>query len=506
MNGWTLDRPEALLLLPLLLVFAWLARRGPRAEVHATGALAIWKRAVPESAPERQRARRNLPPAAWAALLALACAWLALAGPRFESARPGAGPWTLVVDRSASMFLAPPDAGTGARRAAPDSATRYGRAIDAALVLCERAGVEPAARRWRTLAFDGVHESTGARPPEEWASARWRAGVAVPWERYDSPRHVWVTDGAPRASDGTRLAPLVAGLVQCGASAIPGPVGDGPERLVHWDGSKLLDAPAPRRHVELDPALGEPLADFTRAWASARGFDVADPTPRRDGDRARVALRVARAGADSAGEPREGRLRWESAAHGKPPRLGPLAARAYPSLDREGLVVFARLEPFADAPASGKAPGALPAIQLAPGEIEFALDRLDVAGADPAVFAVAFGELFDAAVSPRPEVVPFEERTASGPAESRAPAGGSSTAPRSAPLPAVLAGLAAALAAVAWWLSAGTRTRFAAPGPAHGAAQGPAPGASPGATPAATGTRIPSGAVRSGAASGSGVD
>src|SRR5262245_50147021 len=98
--GW--ERPAflAALALPLGLLALLIAAR--RAEPIATGTLALWRASA--AGARGARPRIQVPPWAVAALAALACGALALAGPRFGGERGRL--WTVAVDRSPSLGLA----------------------------------------------------------------------------------------------------------------------------------------------------------------------------------------------------------------------------------------------------------------------------------------------------------------------------------------------------------------------------------------------------------------
>jgi len=102
------------------------------------------------------------------------------------------------------------------------------------------------------------------------------------------------------------------------------------------------------------------------------------------------------------------------------------------------------------------APGGAPLVWSAPGRVEVGLSELAPAGGDPALFAVSWAELFDAALLPHPAVVPLMERADAGPPSRREPSlpppEPAAAAPLTrVPLDAWLAGLSAlaALAALA---------------------------------------------------------
>ena len=111
-----------LALLAPLLLFLFLRRpRPPRTE--ATGTLDLWRRVEGEELSTSTQTRRGLSWRSWLLCAALGLASLAIAGPRRERA-PHTERWSVIVDRSASMYLP---------RAPEESATRYELALEEAL-------------------------------------------------------------------------------------------------------------------------------------------------------------------------------------------------------------------------------------------------------------------------------------------------------------------------------------------------------------------------------------
>ncbi|HTF86971.1 MAG TPA: hypothetical protein VK843_01085, partial [Planctomycetota bacterium] len=184
MNGWFFARPEALWLLLSIPLLGWLARSSEPSLPRWTGGLHFWRRSLETEAPIGAQRQRGLPWSLVAALLAVSLTCFALADLRRGPAATVPLHWQLVLDRSPSMFLPVSDG--------VQNTPRIRRAVELALELCERSGVEPQAREWLTFAFDGEHSSRGARPPEEWLSREWGPGGETPWQSLDRPDCVWI--------------------------------------------------------------------------------------------------------------------------------------------------------------------------------------------------------------------------------------------------------------------------------------------------------------------------
>ncbi|HUR27842.1 MAG TPA: hypothetical protein VM509_06630, partial [Planctomycetota bacterium] len=368
MSGWLFAHPAALSGLLLVPLLWWRARAGAPPRVQWTAALALWRRALPVEATEGATRRSAISWSLAAALCAVTFAVLALADPQRTPSRAMAERWTLVLDRSPSMFLPVPEAA--------GDVTRLQRAVELAVTLCERFRIAPEARSWTTYAFDGAHATDGARPPAAWLTRAWGPGASTPWLALDAPGHVFVTDCAPE------LPPARAGLVHSGAAPVHGPVADQGERCLEWDGVQLQARAwtTPRPGLHLGARLPEDLALLARLWSEQRGLDLVG-----DADRACLRIEpVARSGSPE----RTGRLEgpgWSVDA--RSPQIEPEA----------GFTSFASFRA-----GDGER---FPAVQWRPGSIHVAPSLISAEQADSAVFSVSWAELFDRARLPDPEVV-----------------------------------------------------------------------------------------------------
>ena len=423
MNGWLLRHPEALLGWIAVAYLFWRLRRTAAAQTQWTGALSIWKRVplIADEAGTRARERRALPWSLRFALGALALGVLALADPIASPHSASRPAWSLVLDRSPSMFL-PVDSSAGAP-------LRIAAALERALELCERQGVAPAAREWRTCAWDGVHSANSARPPTEWLSNEWASAVTPPWSGLDSAGVLWISDCEPP------LEPLFAGLALSGAAPIPGVCADLGLDSWTFDGEQLRREPwgVGRAGVVLPENLPADVASLARLWARSRGLPVVAAS-------AAACLTISPAGAGGAGQ--AGRLARESWAS---------PASSSPSAQMEGTRSWARFESGSGPPSAG--------VSWRPGKIFLAVSSLEGAAADPAAFALDWSQLFEAACLPDPALVPLAARLRAGPARSVEPAAsvpGSRGPQRS--LAALLSGLAGALVLAA--LALGRRPLF----------------------------------------------
>ena len=253
MSAPVLDRPAGLLVLLAIPLAWWLARRFDVPRTRPTGAVALWREvATAELSAAR---RRRLPPGLAWLTLALAAGALALAGPRGGPMSVG---WTLVVDRSPSMYL-PLDPSR------PQEGTRLEAALARAAPLV--AGGE---RRWVS---PGEPTQRGVDAPAAWRSPPAQARAAPDWSSWDRPDVLWVTDAEPPVER------RHAGLAASGGAAVPGGIGGLGHRVRRWDGAQLVEIedPAGERRVVIDAALPPPVAAIARAWAEARGLE---PVPR----------------------------------------------------------------------------------------------------------------------------------------------------------------------------------------------------------------------------------
>lgn len=224
------DRPWALasLLVPFLVaLLALQARRAPRA---STGTLEVWRQLPPDAA--RAPARRTRPP--WSALLlvaALCAACLALAGPRAPLS--SAARWTVLIDRSPSMY------------ARSEGRTALERALSTLEPLLE------GPREYRSVAGEFVSAPLDRVPPEwlERPAGDWDEPA---WERLDEPGLVWVTDAPAASRKAASLA--LAGSAQ-GAT------------------SDLMDRSGVYVASELE---GTPFGELVLAWMEGRGVERAE--------------------------------------------------------------------------------------------------------------------------------------------------------------------------------------------------------------------------------------
>ncbi len=379
MNGWSFAQPLALLALLAVPILWWRARAAGRGEPQWTGALVLWRRVAQEAVPLDARERRGLPLSVFAALLAAVLGSLALAGPQHSREGAGASRWTLVLDRSPSMFL-PLQSGSNAP-------TRIERAVELAVAACEREGVAAQAREWSTWAFDGVHVARGERPPQAWLLPDWGPGGSLPWTQLDQPDHVWVSDCEPE------FTPLAAGRIHCGASAVAGVVADLGPRCLVWDGREVSeqDWSAPRAGLWIEAGVPEDLAILARLWAAERALEVVN-----ESRAACLSLTRAEFPAD------------------EPPIAGKLVAEQWSiPASVSGALAAGRSSDWAEfEDLQGRRS---PAVQWRPGEVRTCVSALSAERADPAVFALAWVALFDAARLPVPGLVGVAERAKTGP-------------------------------------------------------------------------------------------
>ncbi len=424
MNGWSFAQPLALLALLAVPLLWWRARAAGLGEPQWTAALVLWRRVAQSALPLDARDRRGLPLSVLAALLAAVFGALALADPQRSGERAGALRWTLVLDRSPSMFL-PLQIGSS-------TPTRIERAVELAVAACEREDLPVEAREWSTWAFDGVHVARGERPPQAWLLPEWGPGGSLPWTELDQPDHVWVSDCEPE------FTPLAAGRIHCGAFAVAGVVADLGPRCLVWDGREVSeqDWSLPRAGLWIEAGIPEDLTILARLWAAERALVVEDESKA-------ACLCLTRADFSADEQPIAGNLvadRWSV----------PASVRGAPAAGR-----FSDWAELVDAQGRRS-----PAVQWRPGEVRTCVTALSSEQAEPAVFALAWVALFDAARLPVPGVVALAERARSGPARSDPPrAAGPASGASVQSLAPVLAGLASALALAALALARAQRGR-----------------------------------------------
>jgi hypothetical protein len=176
--------------------------------------------------------------------------------------------------------------------------------------------------------------------------------------------------------------------------AVPGAVGVVADRLVVWDGERLVDGErAPARTMELGEGLPEPVLRIANVWAGARGL-AARPLA-TDGPGATAVLVLHGFSRYAAGHPcRVARDGWSATAES----TGPLPLRdGHGSIERwlaaeDGEVVVAS----------------------APGRVHVALRSIDEPRGDPAAWAVSWSSLFDDALALPQGCVSLRERSAAG--------------------------------------------------------------------------------------------
>jgi len=367
-----LERPGYapwLLLAPLLL---WLARRAQRPPEVPIGTFALWQD-VQELHGAGARARARVPAWAWWAALALACAALAALGPRGARTR-APRTWSVVVDLSPSMHLA------------LDGRTR----LDAALAQAEEllaAQLAPADRvRWQAPGRAALELGPRARPGAAWLVAEARGEPEPEWGDHDLDGTLWVTDRVPA------VARARAWVCASGGPAVAGAIAGDGATLVHvGDDGRARAAPAPSTAgVVLRGELPPVLVRAVRAWAGARGYALG-------GHADESVLVLEPAGAGEARAVTLGGNGWSARASAR------VAGAAEPGEQELW---------FAQEPAGGAAV----VLRGRTGRLRVFLAELQEPSGDPAAFALACGQLFDALARPRPEVVALGERAAAGPA------------------------------------------------------------------------------------------
>lgn len=435
-------------LLPAWLLWRRLPGRPPVAD---TGAAQLWR---PFAGPVRgrQRSRTKASLAEWLAWVAVFAASLALARPESRQS-PAPAVLEVWVERLPGAFL-PARGGSGPSR------------LEAALAeldrLAQGPGREPAAWLWRSpgvAAFESSRCAEGAATLLALGPDPRPLGGGLADDR---PGVLWLLLDPPEPSPRRATFALLTG------EAVPGPVAieaapepGQPPRFVNWDGERLaLGAPANPGPVRIDPELPAWLQEFAGVWAASRGVALGrEPS----GQPPTLELAV--------GDPLPApmHMRWAGfeleagPASGAPPSAAPPGAQA---VELTGGTEF-RLGPSA-------APWA---VSGSPGRLAWARADWQAPRGDPARVALGLCRLFDRARAWPPECVPLEQRlgrprgdppgelggarpdelgSAVGLALERARAH-NPVVPRSlAPLPALLATLAALLSAGLWGRSRGS--------------------------------------------------
>lgn len=271
MFGFEFVRPLALagLVVPALLLL--LSLRPERPEPRAIGTFKLW-RSLPESR-EGAGQRRRIPLARWLLVTSLVLGCFGLAEPR-ETLPPVGKSWTVVVDRSPSMYL-PHESG--------------GSRLEVALERLDLKG--------EVTWVDRGERVTGSFP-EAW-HVQPPAPVPEPvWSRFDESGVLWITDAVQPGEH--------AGLVASGGIAVPGPVGESDGRRLVWNGEELIvEGAAPATRVLIDEGLPALVRGVCSAWAAEHGLD---------GSAGPVRLEVRASGGDS--PQRGGRDGWTVAGSG----------------------------------------------------------------------------------------------------------------------------------------------------------------------------------------------
>lgn len=402
-------RPAALwlLLLPLGLLLFLRQKRAP--ETRATGTLDLWLEVARDQARQARGRARRIPPRAWWLLLALCVGSLAVAGPDFRQP-PREVLWCFEVDRSPSMYL--PVAVDGDR-------SRYDAALNATLEWLDDHEVEASQLRWRAA---GSAIERGAEPPSSWAAppgtpaseltdfGATSEGDGTVWNR--------ITDAAPTPE------PSHWGYFASGGAAIPGPIGDLDGRDLVWDGEALVPgAVREPRTMHVGEGVPRECREIAEIWASERGVLLAGDSASAD-----LTLRFAGTGG---GEARNALGQgWSAEVVAHEWRAGDSTKAGAWLADEEVVLVRQR-----------------------PGLVELAFSEITALGGDPAAFALAWGELFDACMPPGRDGLSLAERQAAGARAQRDPLPSASAATKAAgrtPPAAWLALIATVLAVAAF--------------------------------------------------------
>lgn len=363
--GLEFAHPAALALLALPAALLLLARRADRPPALFTGAFELWARIARERPAGARDVRRRVPPPLWPFAFGLACAALAAAGPRPSTTET----WSVLVDRTGSMYLA-----------ADGAATRLERAER---LLHERLGVREYA--WVDVGADPPEIVRARALPAAWREAPTLPRAAVDWSAHDVAGSIWLTDA------GGDLAPRHATLCASGGAPVPGLVATRGDVAIEWDGTALVEraGAAPPTVVAAELAESPAVALLARAWIDARHLRTGAAT--EDG----VVLRVVEHASSAPARAVEfGRDGWRARAVVRAPaplrdELGPLSVWL-------------------------AADDGTPLVSAGPGRIAVALEGEPAFEAGDAAFAVSFAALFDASVLPARGVVALAERAAAG--------------------------------------------------------------------------------------------
>ena len=399
----------ALLGLPFLVLF--FARRGLQTERRMIATLALWQQVALHAPSAAQRRRGPIPLALICACVGLALCALALAGPSFVH-RTGLEAWRIVVDRSPSMYLA------------DGASTRLAVALDQARAFFDERGIAASEREWIDATSPIAERVQSPELPRTWLAAPSVDRKEVSWTSFDQPRVLWLTDQAS-------IAPRTAMAIESGGPAVPGVVSLGAGKLWSWDGGTGLRASAEplSGRVMIDGTLAAPLEELLRAWCELDGLTCVRGEPDAT---TLLALRGVGAAAE-----REATLAIGGAQVRV--RFAGATDRVPDGFERERWL----------------AAGDATLVDWRPGEIRTTLTAFEFVAGEKADIAVAFGELFQRALRLSSTVVPLTERLAAGEPRridvdtllldrDRAPTA----------LAAALAGLGAALFALAWLVRA----------------------------------------------------
>lgn len=362
---WLLVAPALLLLLR--------ARAG---ETRWTATLELWLRLA--SGGERARPGFAFEASMLPLPLALACATVALAGPRL--AQPAA-PWRVHVDTRPQMQLA----------------EQGGTRLELALADCEAwLAARDADAVWLV---EGREVARGARCPRSALPEARRRDAA--FEAPDLAGVLWVVDRLPAAP------PTKAGVFVAPRSPQPGLVDRREGFELVWDGTALVERPAarPAPRVAVDAALDPRLAALVAEWAAARGLSSAG-----DGE---LVLRVE---APPAGE-----------------------ERAFLH-DADGVKLRGRVRGGADGQPALAAGGSV-LVAWTAGRVSTAVASLDAVEGDAAAFALRIGRTCDAARLEPEGCVPVSGRAGAGAAFRVEPRSSGAGAPRDISWPWLLAAL-----------------------------------------------------------------
>lgn len=378
------QRPWLALLLLLPALIWLLAARQDQAHSVWTGTLALWRDA--QQAPARATPAR-LPPMAVRLLIgSLAAAVLALAGPALSTPRV-AQTWTVVVDRSPSMYL--PWSGDG-------GPTRLAQALERAQSMLAQVSADEDDIAWLDAAGGPPERASGPGVPRRWLSAPAAPRAEPDWAHHDEPGTLWVSDSAPDP------APRAAGWVASGGSAVAGFVSAHGSDRVEWDGERLVERTnvGSRPVIVVAPRAAGPLERVAMAWAEARGCDVAASPVR--GQVLEIAVETTEDRTSGAGSV--------------------LQVRA----ERDGWSWEFRQDRALSFPGEvwlKNSAGELPCVAWQPGRVVLAdgfYAPREPEG-DLADFALSWAELFDRAALPPEGVVALRERRSAGSSAERLP-------------------------------------------------------------------------------------